>query len=171
MVFREVSVVEIREVLRAWLDGAGLRTVGERAGVDRKTARRYVQAVEAAGLVRDAGAGATTDELVGSETKAGFHGFKCEQEFAFEALVDEHLGASAGVTFNEGDAIASRWVKTIVQSPATAALVEPSGRRDECAPNCTVCQPDLTKMTGSSATPLARISDAGQSDVPSPRVR
>ena len=50
MVFREVSVVEIREVLRAWLDGAGLRTVGERAGVDRKTARRYVQAAEAAGL-------------------------------------------------------------------------------------------------------------------------
>ena len=44
MVFREVSVVEIREVLRAWLGGAGLRTVGERAGVDRKTARRYVQA-------------------------------------------------------------------------------------------------------------------------------
>jgi hypothetical protein len=44
MGFREVSVVEIREVLRAWLEGAGLRTAGERAGVDRKTARRYVQA-------------------------------------------------------------------------------------------------------------------------------
>jgi transposase len=65
VVFREVSVVEIREVLRAWLDGAGLRTVGERAWVDRKTARRYVQAAEAAGLVRDAGTGAITDELVG----------------------------------------------------------------------------------------------------------
>jgi hypothetical protein len=27
MVFREVSVTEVREVLRAWLGGAGLRTV------------------------------------------------------------------------------------------------------------------------------------------------
>lgn len=70
MVFREVSVVEIREVLRAWLDGAGLRTVGERAGVDRKTARRYVQAAEAAGLIRDAGADAITDELVGAVVAA-----------------------------------------------------------------------------------------------------
>jgi hypothetical protein len=44
MGFREVAVMEIREVLRAWLAGAGLRRVAERAGVDRKTARRYVEA-------------------------------------------------------------------------------------------------------------------------------
>jgi len=37
--FREVRVVEIREVLRAWLEGAGLRTAGERSGVERKTVR------------------------------------------------------------------------------------------------------------------------------------
>ena len=37
MVFREVDVVEVREVLRGWLDGVGLRTVAARAGVDRKT--------------------------------------------------------------------------------------------------------------------------------------
>ena len=43
MAFREVAVTEIREVLRAWLSGAGLRRVAEQAGVDRKTARRYVQ--------------------------------------------------------------------------------------------------------------------------------
>jgi len=63
--FREVSVVEVREVLRAWLEGHGLRKVGVRAGVDRKTARRYVAAAQSAGLVRDAGVGAVTDELVG----------------------------------------------------------------------------------------------------------
>jgi len=63
--FREVSVVEVREVLRAWLEGHGLRKVAERAGVDRKTARRYVAAAEVAGLTRDAGAEAVTDELVG----------------------------------------------------------------------------------------------------------
>ncbi len=70
MAFREVGVVEVREVLRGWLDGAGLRTVGERAGVDRKTARRYVAAAEAAGLSREAGLGALTDELIGAVVAA-----------------------------------------------------------------------------------------------------
>ena len=32
MAFREVDVIEVREVLRGWLDGGGLRTVAERAG-------------------------------------------------------------------------------------------------------------------------------------------
>jgi hypothetical protein len=48
--FRELGVAEVREVLRGWLEGIGLRTVAERAGVDRKTARRYVQAAVAEGL-------------------------------------------------------------------------------------------------------------------------
>src|SRR5215469_10911314 len=65
MVFREVSVIEIREVLRAWLAGAGLRKVAAQAGVDRKTARRYVDAAVGAGLARDGGLGQLTDELVG----------------------------------------------------------------------------------------------------------
>ena len=64
MGFREVTVIEVREVLRGWLDGAGLRTVAERAGVDRKTARRYVQAAQAAGLERESGFAAVDDELV-----------------------------------------------------------------------------------------------------------
>jgi hypothetical protein len=70
MVFREVSVIEIREVLRSWLAGAGLRTVAAQAGVDRKTARRYVEAAVAAGLARDGGAGQLTDELVGQVAEA-----------------------------------------------------------------------------------------------------
>jgi len=64
--FREVDVVEIREVLRGWLDGGGLRRIAERAGVDRKTARRYVEAAQAAGLVRDAGPEALCDVLIGA---------------------------------------------------------------------------------------------------------
>ena len=44
MVFREVSVIEIREVLRAWLAGKSERAVAAQAGVDRKTSRRYVTA-------------------------------------------------------------------------------------------------------------------------------
>ena len=66
MAFREVDVIEVREVLRWWLDGAGLRTIAERAGVDRKTARRYVEAAQAAGLSRDAGLSALCDELIGA---------------------------------------------------------------------------------------------------------
>jgi hypothetical protein len=64
--FREVGVVEVREVLRGWLGGGGLRTVAERAGVDRKTARRYVAAAQSVGLDRDAGVVALTDELIGA---------------------------------------------------------------------------------------------------------
>jgi transposase len=63
--FREVGVVEVREVLRGWLQGLGLRKVAERAGVDRKTARRYVEAAQAAGLTRDGGLDAVTDEVIG----------------------------------------------------------------------------------------------------------
>jgi transposase len=70
MGFREVSVVEVREVLRAWLEGHGLRTVASRAGVDRKTARRYVVAAEAAGLSRDDGPEGVSDELVGLVVEA-----------------------------------------------------------------------------------------------------
>ena len=63
-------MTEIREVLRAWLAGAGLRKVAEQAGVDRKTARRYVDAAVAAGLDRDGGPGQLSDELVGQVAQA-----------------------------------------------------------------------------------------------------
>jgi hypothetical protein len=37
--FREVGVHEVREVLRLWLRGEGLRAAGRMAQVDRKTVR------------------------------------------------------------------------------------------------------------------------------------
>ena len=61
---------EIREVLRGWQGGVGLRVVAERAGVDRKTARRYVLAAQAAGLERLAGVTTITDEIVGAVVAA-----------------------------------------------------------------------------------------------------
>ena len=99
MAFREVAVTEIREVLRAWLSGAGLRRVAEQAGVDRKTARRYVEAAVAAGLARDGGAGQLTDELVGQVAEAvrparpGGHGRAWEQ---LEACQERDRGAGEG---------------------------------------------------------------------------
>ncbi len=93
MGFREVSVIEVREVLRGWLGGAGLRTVAERAGVDRKTARRYVQAAQEAGLDRSAGWSAVDDALVGAVLAAvrparpGGHGASWELLLAHEESI------------------------------------------------------------------------------------
>jgi transposase len=70
--------------------GAGLRKVAERAGVDRKTARRYVEAAQPAGLARDGGEGQLTDGLIGQVIEAvrparqGGHGS------AWRALEAEH---------------------------------------------------------------------------------
>jgi transposase len=63
--YREVSVEQVREMLRAWMGGAGHRTVGKLAGVDRKTARRYVEAAEEVGVARDGGVGQLSDEVIG----------------------------------------------------------------------------------------------------------
>jgi transposase len=64
-------MIEIKEVLRLWLrNDMGLRKIAEMAGVDRKTVRRYVEAGEAAGLVRSGGEGQLTDELLGVVVEA-----------------------------------------------------------------------------------------------------
>jgi hypothetical protein len=64
--YREVSVIEIKEVLRLWLAGQSLREVTRLAGVDRKTVRRYVQAAQAAGVAREDGDGQLSDEVLGA---------------------------------------------------------------------------------------------------------
>ena len=71
MAFREVSVIQIKEVLRRWLrDDGGVRSIATAAGVDRKTARRYIEAAVALGLERDGGESQLTDELVGGICEA-----------------------------------------------------------------------------------------------------
>ena len=70
MAFREVRVFEVREVLRLWLAGEGVRSVERLAQVDRKTVRRYVAAAEALGVVRDGGDGQLSDELIGMVVEA-----------------------------------------------------------------------------------------------------
>jgi hypothetical protein len=90
--FREVSVIEVHEVLRAWLAGMGLRRVAALAGVDRKTARRYVAAAVAAGLDRDCGCGMDqlTDELIGQVVAAVRPDRPQGHGAAWEALCDRH---------------------------------------------------------------------------------
>src|SRR3954471_6780352 len=70
MAFREVRVFEVREVLRLWLRGEGLRAVERLAGVDRKTVRRYLDAAIEAGLARDGGEVQLSDEFIGVVVEA-----------------------------------------------------------------------------------------------------
>lgn len=116
MAFREVSVVEVREVLRAWLGGAGLRTVAGRAGVDRKTARRYVAAAEAAGVCREDGLGQLTDEVIGQVVEAvrparvSGHGQAWEALEAERERISEWVGEDLSVV-KIGDLLARRGVR------------------------------------------------------------
>lgn len=70
MAFREVRVFEVREVLRLWLAGEGIRATERLVGFDRKTVRRYVDAAVGLGLVRDGGDDQLTDVFIGLVVEA-----------------------------------------------------------------------------------------------------
>lgn len=65
MAYREVGMIEVKEVLRQWLLGAGKKRVARQVGVDVKTVRRYVAVAERLGIQRSQGAEALTEELLG----------------------------------------------------------------------------------------------------------
>lgn len=89
--YREVTVIEIKEVLRLWLrDEMGLRPIAETAGVDRKTVRRYVDAAVVAGLDRAGGEGQLTDELIGAVVEAVRPARPAGRGAAWEACRAEH---------------------------------------------------------------------------------
>lgn len=108
MAFREVSVGEIREVLRLWLGAApglpapGLRTIAGHCGVDRKTVRRYVEAAQAAGLRRGDGVGSLDDGLIGAVAQAvrpvrpHGHGAAWEQLLGFEEQISGWVAGTDG---------------------------------------------------------------------------
>jgi transposase len=61
MSFRELTMIDVKEVLRRWSAGQGDRRIGREAGVDRKTVSRYTQAAKKLGMTRGQ---ALTDEEV-----------------------------------------------------------------------------------------------------------
>jgi transposase len=69
-VFREVRVFEVREVLRLWLAGEGLRSIERLSQVDRKTVRRYVEEAATLGLDRTGGEAQLNDLFIGQVVEA-----------------------------------------------------------------------------------------------------
>lgn len=89
--YREVTVIEIKEVLRLWLRGdMGLRPIAEHVGCDRKTVRRYVDAACAAGLCRDGGEEQLTEGLLGQVVEAVRPRRPAGHGAAWAACVAEH---------------------------------------------------------------------------------
>ena len=62
MAYREVTRVEIGEVIRRWQAGEGLRRIATSTGLSRVTGHKYVAASQEVGLSRD-GPEATEEQL------------------------------------------------------------------------------------------------------------
>lgn len=99
MGYREVSVVQVKEILRLWVRGHRVRAIARRTQTDRKTVGRYITAAAAAGLAPDRGEGAITDDLVGAVVEAvrparafgrgrAWHGLEGEREFLEKHVED-----------------------------------------------------------------------------------
>src|SRR3546814_19778921 len=101
MAFREVRVFEVREILRLWLRGEGLRAVSRLAGMDRKTVRRYVEAAEELGLDRAGGEDQLTDLLLG-EVVERVRQHRTDGRGEARRLLDEHRDQPKGWLDDEG---------------------------------------------------------------------
>jgi transposase len=63
--YREVPVHQVRQTLRLWLAGEGIRSTARLAQLNRKTVQRYVEAAQSVGVSRDGGPDQLTDEVIG----------------------------------------------------------------------------------------------------------
>jgi transposase len=61
MSYRELTMIDVREVLRRWAAGQATRKIARETGTDRKTIDRYVDAVHTLGVTRDVD---LTDDVV-----------------------------------------------------------------------------------------------------------
>ena len=53
MAYREVSRMEIREIIRRWRAGAGPRQIATGTGLSRNTVRKYLAAAKAEGITQE----------------------------------------------------------------------------------------------------------------------
>ncbi len=66
MAYREVTMLEVKEVLRLWLDGVPKTRIAAQLRIDRKTVRRHVAAAVARGLAPGAGQAPLEDDALAS---------------------------------------------------------------------------------------------------------
>src|SRR5512137_560910 len=94
MAYREVTMIEIKEVLRQWLQGEPKRRIARRLGLARNTVRDYIAVGEKGGLQRGDGIAALTDERLAAilvalkaapEHRRGEAWAKCEEHRDFVA--------------------------------------------------------------------------------------
>ena len=69
MAFREVTMLEVKEVLRLWLLGIPKKRIAKQLGFDVKTVRRYLAAARVHGADASHGIGALDDALVAAVVK------------------------------------------------------------------------------------------------------
>ena len=62
MAYREVTMIEVKEVLRQWLSGQSRKAMGRWVGLDRNTIRRYILVAQQCGLHAADGVDVLTDE-------------------------------------------------------------------------------------------------------------
>jgi transposase len=157
--FREVGVHEIRQVLRLWLRGEGIRSVARLAQVDRKTVRRYVEAARACGLDRAGGEGQVGDVLLSRVAervrphRSGGHGQSWALLAAHRARLEELLDQDLTVV-KAGELLAREGVVVPQRTLHRYALeVLGHGRASraatvrvaDCAPGAE-CQADFGRM-------------------------
>jgi hypothetical protein len=70
--FRKVRVFEVREALRLWVRGGGLRFIERLTTLDGKTVRRDVEAAAEAGVVQGGGEDQLTDDGVDTSPPAAW---------------------------------------------------------------------------------------------------
>jgi hypothetical protein len=66
MAFREVSMLEVKEVLRGWLAGEAKKALARRTGLSRNTVKSYIRAAVKCGLCVGSGPAALTEEVLGA---------------------------------------------------------------------------------------------------------
>lgn len=87
MAYREVGMVQVREIVRRWRAGDGLRAIARALGTDRKTVAEYVRLAEAAGVERG-GAPPTDGQLAAimASRRPGRPPAAAEPSVEFQAL-------------------------------------------------------------------------------------
>ena len=164
MAFREVRLYEVREVLRLWLDGEGLRSIERLSQVGRRTVRRYVTAATELGLVRDGGADQLSDEFIAAVVevvrphRSDGHGDSWQQ------LVAEHDTMTGWVTdgltgVKIHELLARRGVRVPLRTAtswqmhvSSTSCSRPVGARaSEQMWSCIVCRKRMPRCSSGSA--------------------